>query len=107
MAGRTPASVVGLDQSGPMLRGGQTNVAARGLERRVSLLQGQAERLPFPDWTFDAVTFTYLLRYVDDPAATVAELSRVLRAGGVLANLEFLVPDRLRSPHPAFRATFP
>jgi demethylmenaquinone methyltransferase/2-methoxy-6-polyprenyl-1,4-benzoquinol methylase len=98
VAGRTPARVVGLDQSGPMLRGGRANVAARGLEGRISLLQGQAERLPFPDGAFDAVTFTYLLRYVDDPAATVAELSRVLKAGGVLANLEFLVPV-----HPLWR----
>ena len=98
VAGRTPARVVGLDQSGPMLSGGRANVAARGLEGRISLLQGQAERLPFPDGAFDAVTFTYLLRYVDDPAATVAELTRVLRAGGVLANLEFLVPV-----HPLWR----
>ena len=53
---------------------------------------GRAEALPFADGTFDAVTFTYLLRYVDDPAATVAELARVLRPGGVMASLEFHVP---------------
>ncbi len=45
-----------------------------------------------PDETFDAVTFTYLFRYVDDPATTVAELVRVLRPGGVMASLEFHVP---------------
>jgi demethylmenaquinone methyltransferase/2-methoxy-6-polyprenyl-1,4-benzoquinol methylase len=44
------------------------------------------------------VTFTYLLRYVDDPAATLIELTRVLRPGGTLANLEFLVP-----PNPLWR----
>src|SRR5207247_7713266 len=47
---------------------------------------------PFPSESFDALTFTYLLRYVDDPAAALAELARVLRPGGVLANLEFHVP---------------
>jgi demethylmenaquinone methyltransferase/2-methoxy-6-polyprenyl-1,4-benzoquinol methylase len=64
----------------------------RRLEARVSLCLGQAERLPFGDGAFDAVTFTYLLRYVNDPAATLAELARVLKPGGVLAGLEFGVP---------------
>ena len=54
-----------------------------------------------PTTTFDAVTFTYLLRYVDDPAATLAELTRVLRPGGTLANLEFLLP-----PQPVWRAVW-
>jgi demethylmenaquinone methyltransferase / 2-methoxy-6-polyprenyl-1,4-benzoquinol methylase len=39
------------------------------------------------------VTFTYLLRYVDDPEATMRELARVLRPGGTLACLEFYRPD--------------
>jgi demethylmenaquinone methyltransferase/2-methoxy-6-polyprenyl-1,4-benzoquinol methylase len=65
---------------------------AAGLGPQVRQILGRAERLPFADETFDAVTFTYLLRYVDDPAATLAELGRVLRPGGTLANLEFLVP---------------
>jgi demethylmenaquinone methyltransferase / 2-methoxy-6-polyprenyl-1,4-benzoquinol methylase len=59
---------------------------------RIELALGRGEQLPFPDATFDAVTFTYLLRYVDDPAATLRELTRVVKPGGVLANLEFLVP---------------
>jgi demethylmenaquinone methyltransferase/2-methoxy-6-polyprenyl-1,4-benzoquinol methylase len=84
--------VVGLDPSPAMLRRGAA--AARGVaERRVRFVGGQAERLPFPDETFDAVTFTYLLRYVADPASTVAELARVLRPGGVMASLEFHVPQ--------------
>src|SRR5687768_18000870 len=62
------------------------------------LVNARAERLPFADATFDHVTFTYLLRYVDDPAATISELSRVLKPGGRLAALEFGVPS---SP-PAF-----
>src|ERR1700691_6208888 len=41
---------------------------------------------------FDAVTFPYLLRYVDDPAAAIGELARVVKPGGVMANLEFNVP---------------
>jgi demethylmenaquinone methyltransferase/2-methoxy-6-polyprenyl-1,4-benzoquinol methylase len=82
---RRGASVVGVDQSGEMLRSGRSS-------RTWPVVQGQAEGLPFPDGTFGALTFTYLLRYVDDPAATMAELARVVRPGGVVASLEFHVP---------------
>jgi demethylmenaquinone methyltransferase/2-methoxy-6-polyprenyl-1,4-benzoquinol methylase len=58
----------------------------------VQLVRGEAEALPFPADSFDAVTFTYLLRYVEDPPAAVAELARVLRPGGRIAMLEFGVP---------------
>src|SRR5262245_59876469 len=67
--------VVGLDQSEPMLRQGVERAARAGLADRTSFVLGQAERLPFPSGTFDGLTFTYLLRYVDDPAATLAELA--------------------------------
>jgi demethylmenaquinone methyltransferase/2-methoxy-6-polyprenyl-1,4-benzoquinol methylase len=85
--------VVGLDQSEDMLREGARALADPPLADRIRFVRGRAEALPFLDETFDAVTFTYLLRYVDDPAATVAELVRVLRPGGVMASLEFHVPD--------------
>jgi demethylmenaquinone methyltransferase/2-methoxy-6-polyprenyl-1,4-benzoquinol methylase len=88
----TDAAIVGLDQSEAMLREGARRVAGAGLATRIRFVLGQGERLPFPDGSFDALTFTYLLRYVDDPAATMSELTRVLRVGGTLANLEFLVP---------------
>ena len=85
--------VVGLDQSEEMLSGAARSIAGTAFADRIRLVLGRAERLPFADEAFDAVTFTYLLRYVDDPAATVAELARVLRPGGVMASLEFHVPD--------------
>jgi demethylmenaquinone methyltransferase/2-methoxy-6-polyprenyl-1,4-benzoquinol methylase len=88
IARRTRARVVGLDQSEPMLREG-----AWRLSPRIPMVAGHGDRLPFPARSFDAVTFTYLLRYVEDPAGTLAELARVVRPGGVMANLEFHVPD--------------
>src|SRR5256886_8374945 len=62
------------------------------------LVRGRAERLPFADASFDHVTFTYLLRYVDDPPATLRELARVIRPGGRLATLEFGVPPGVVFP---------
>jgi demethylmenaquinone methyltransferase/2-methoxy-6-polyprenyl-1,4-benzoquinol methylase len=89
---RTRAFVAGVDLTEPMLRRGKANVAAAGDGHRVELLAGRAEQLPFADNTFDAVTFTYLLRYVADPAATLRELARVLKPGAPMASLDFLVP---------------
>jgi demethylmenaquinone methyltransferase/2-methoxy-6-polyprenyl-1,4-benzoquinol methylase len=79
--------VTGLDQSPEMLAH-----ARKRFGSRVELVEASAEALPFPDAAFDHVTFTYLLRYVDDPAATLRELARVVRAGGTVASLEFGVP---------------
>lgn len=86
------AGIVGLDQSEPMIQGGIERVGAQELDGRIRFVLGQGERLPFPDGAFDAVTFTYLLRYVDDPPSTLVELARVLRVGGTMASLEFHVP---------------
>jgi demethylmenaquinone methyltransferase/2-methoxy-6-polyprenyl-1,4-benzoquinol methylase len=55
----------------------------------------QAERLPFPPTSFDALTFTYLLRYVDDPASVLRGLAEAVRPGGTVASLEFGVPRRV------------
>jgi demethylmenaquinone methyltransferase / 2-methoxy-6-polyprenyl-1,4-benzoquinol methylase len=93
LAERTRADVVGVDLTIEMLRQGQRNVAERAMGDRVRLIAGRGEQLPFPDATFDALTFTYLLRYVDDPEATLRELARVVKPGGVVANLEFLLPQ--------------
>ncbi|MGN6380472.1 MAG: class I SAM-dependent methyltransferase [Gaiellales bacterium] len=85
--------VTGVDQSPEMLERGRAQVGGAGLDGRIELVEGRAEQLPFDDSGFDAVTHTYLLRYVDDPAATLAELARVLRPGGIMASLEFAVPE--------------
>jgi len=92
LARRTDARVVGVDLTEQMLRHGQGKVATTGLTGRIALVAGRAEQLPFPDASFDALTFTYLLRYVDDPQATLAELARVVKPGGRVASLEFCVP---------------
>lgn len=92
--------IVGLDQSPEML----AEAAARlrrspDLAARIELVRGGAESLPFADRDFDHLTFTYLLRYVEDPAATLRELARVVRPGGRIASLEFMLP-----PNPVARS---
>jgi demethylmenaquinone methyltransferase / 2-methoxy-6-polyprenyl-1,4-benzoquinol methylase len=85
-------TVVGIDQSAEMLEAGRRRVEQAGSSERIELLEGRAEALPFADGEFDALTFTYLLRYVDDVPATLHELARVVRPGGTVAMLEFGVP---------------
>lgn len=95
LAARKGVHVAALDQSEPMLRAGREPTRLAGLDDRVTPIAGRAERLPFRDEAFDAVTLTYLLRYVDDPAATVRELVRVLAPRGSIAMLEFHVPEHV------------
>lgn len=80
--------VIGIDITAGML-------ASADRSDGIRFVQGRAERLPFPDATFDGLTFTYLLRYVDDPTATMRELARVVRPGGRIAMLEFFRPRSL------------
>ena len=96
---RYGCTVVGLDQSAEMLGGARARLERDPqLAARISLVQGEAERLPFAAGEFEHLTFTYLLRYVEDPGATLRELARVVRPGGRVASLEFAVP-----PNPLWR----
>jgi demethylmenaquinone methyltransferase / 2-methoxy-6-polyprenyl-1,4-benzoquinol methylase len=92
---RTACAVIGVDQSPDMLAVARERVARAGLGNRISLIEAGAERLPFSDGEFAGLTFTYLLRYVQDPAATMCELARVVRPHGAIVGLEFGVPRGL------------
>ncbi len=90
---RRGCEVVGLDQSPDMLATARRRLDANPqLAGRMTFIQGEAERLPFDDGEFDALTFTYLLRYVDDRAATMRELARVVKPNGRIGMVEFGVP---------------
>ena len=93
LVGRYGCRVVGVDQSRGMI-----DEAHRRANEHIELVEASADALPFGDGEFDALTFTYLLRYVDDPAATLRELARVVRPGGVVAGLEFGVPRGVWRP---------
>jgi demethylmenaquinone methyltransferase/2-methoxy-6-polyprenyl-1,4-benzoquinol methylase len=97
LARRARCEIVALDQSQPMLAAARARLERDPeLAARVTLVEGEAERLPFGDAEFDALAFTYLLRYVDDRAATMRELARVVKPGGRIGMVEFGVPPRAR-----------
>ena len=101
LAAETDSRITGVDVSDAMLERGRERVRRAGLAGRISLQPGRAEALPYAPESFDAVSFTYLLRYVADPEATVAELERVIRPGGHMASLDFYVP-----PSPVWRTAW-
>ena len=73
--------VISLDQSHEMLD--------EAIEQGATGVSATAERLPFPDASFDGVTFGYLLRYVDSVPGCLQELVRVTRPGGAVGMVEF------------------
>ncbi len=94
VAHRNPrARVTGLDPSQGMLEVGRRKVIDAGLYRRVGLVVGDAQRMPFADGEFDACCIAFGIRNVPDRDAALAEMRRVTRPGGVVAVLELAEPD--------------
>lgn len=82
--------VIALDLSPEMLK--------RIRPHDASPVRATAQDLPFPDASFDGLTFGYLLRYVTDPGATMRELTRVVRPGGAIGMVEFGRPAGFWGP---------
>jgi demethylmenaquinone methyltransferase / 2-methoxy-6-polyprenyl-1,4-benzoquinol methylase len=92
LAHRYRCRVIGIDQSPDMLAGARARIAAAGLDDRIELVESDAEGLPLEPGSVDALTHTYLLRYVDDPGAVLRTLAAAVRPGGMMASLDFGVP---------------
>jgi demethylmenaquinone methyltransferase/2-methoxy-6-polyprenyl-1,4-benzoquinol methylase len=92
LVARYGCRVVGVDLTPRMLESGSLRVARAGLSESIRLVLANAEQLPFRSAAFDALTVTYLLRYVERPADVVGEMARVVRPGGWMASLEFDLP---------------
>jgi len=86
------AVVTGLDPSRNMLAVGREKLAAKGLDGRVTLVEGDAERLPFDDASFDGITMAFGIRNVPDRPAALREMARVTRPGGRVCILELAEP---------------
>jgi demethylmenaquinone methyltransferase/2-methoxy-6-polyprenyl-1,4-benzoquinol methylase len=92
IARRPQVRVVAADITRAMLLQAQERALRDGQPPPIDLIECTAETIPFPDAAFDAVIFTYLLRYVSDVPATLRELTRVVRPGGVMLSQDFAVP---------------
>lgn len=89
---RDAARVVGVDFAAVMLSFGRRKLRAAGEDRRITLVRGDATRLPMRDGSVDVATVAFGIRNVEHPDLACAELARVMRRGGRLAILEFGVP---------------
>lgn len=87
------ARVRGLDPSEGMLALGRAKVLSAGLAERVTLVAGEATRLPFESGAFDGVTMAFGIRNVADRPAALREMVRVTRPGGTIAILELGEPS--------------
>jgi demethylmenaquinone methyltransferase/2-methoxy-6-polyprenyl-1,4-benzoquinol methylase len=85
---RSGAEVVALDFSPGMIAEGRRRYP------KIEFIEGDAEKLPFADDTFDAVTISFGLRNVEHPKVALAEMYRVLKPGGRLVVCEFSKPPR-------------
>lgn len=85
-------TVMGLDFSAGMLEVGRRKVEARGLQDRISLVEGNAMELPFGDNSFDYATIGFGLRNVPDPVQVLKEMQRVVKPGGMVVCLELSKP---------------
>ena len=92
-AGGCEIDVVGADFSRPMLEVGRGKLQRAGAKDRVSLVEADAENLPLADGTFAVVCVAFGLRNVSDTDRGLREMTRVCRAGGKVAVLEFSMPS--------------
>jgi demethylmenaquinone methyltransferase/2-methoxy-6-polyprenyl-1,4-benzoquinol methylase len=93
VASLKPQQINGIDISGKMLEIGRQKIARAGLEKMILLKQADAEKIPFSDNSFDAVTVAFGVRNFEDLRKGLAEMSRVLRPSGVMLILEFSHPE--------------
>lgn len=92
MAEASGGQITGLDFSENMLQFGHRKVKERGLDNRISLVQGNAMELPFEDNTFDYATIGFGLRNVPDLYQVLREMQRVVKPGGMVVCLELSKP---------------
>jgi phosphatidylethanolamine/phosphatidyl-N-methylethanolamine N-methyltransferase len=96
--------VTGIDISEPMLRVARQRVLDDRLEHVERLELMDAERLTFPDASFDVVVAQYVVNTVPNPEAALDEFLRVLRPGG-----ELVIVNRVgaeKGPRRAFEVLF-
>ena len=87
-----PKKIIGIDIAGEMLSIAKQKAVLKHLHERITFQEGDAEDLPFPEESFDAVTVAFGVRNFETLGRGLSEMKRVLRTGGVMMILEFSHP---------------
>ena len=89
-----PERIDGIDISKGMLQVGEQKLKDKKLDDKIFLQLGDAEKIPFKDHTFDAITVAFGVRNYENLQKGLAEMRRVLKPGGICIILEFTSPTR-------------
>ena len=92
IAALKPQKIVGIDISEKMLEIGRVKLVEKGLDQLISLRRADAEKIPFSDNSFEAITVAFGVRNYENLVLGLQEMRRVLRPGGVMLILEFSDP---------------
>lgn len=93
IAKSTQAQITGFDLSAGMLEVGRKKVAKEKLDDRIEMIQGDAEKMPFEDNSFDVITVAFGVRNFENLKKGLDEIYRVLKPGGKFIILEFSQPE--------------
>jgi demethylmenaquinone methyltransferase/2-methoxy-6-polyprenyl-1,4-benzoquinol methylase len=93
ISGLKPELITGIDIAGDMLAIARQKAIIKHLQDRLTFQEGDAEALPFPEESFDAVTVAFGVRNFENLEKGLSEMKRVMRTGGVMMILEFSHPE--------------
>jgi demethylmenaquinone methyltransferase/2-methoxy-6-polyprenyl-1,4-benzoquinol methylase len=93
IASLMPQKIVGIDISEKMLEIGRQKINDKGLTQIITLQHADAEKIPFSNNSFDAITVAFGVRNYENLEMGLTEMNRVLRPGGVMLILEFSHPE--------------
>lgn len=94
MANSGATKIVGLDLSEGMLKVGRKKIADKSLDSKIEMIQGDSEKLPFSDASFDAITVAFGVRNFENLEKGLSEIYRVLKPNGIFVVLETSVPTK-------------
>lgn len=92
--GKSIQQAIGIDLSEEMLRIAKEKMTAKSYKDKISFMTADAEKIPFPDASFDAATFSFGIRNVSDPLLSLRQIKRVLKPQGKCLILEFSLPPQ-------------
>lgn len=87
-----PSHITGIDISPKMLEIGKEKINRKNLGEKIILMEGDSEKIPFRDNSFDVAMVAFGVRNFNDPLKGLCEMRRVVRAGGLVMILEFSKP---------------